>query len=83
MLLFALAERAATFADAGAETDSGVLEDGYGAKEDAGKERDEKSEEQDRCVNANLADARKSGGSDGGEDAQRGVSQTQTNGAAK
>src|SRR5712664_2927813 len=83
MLLFALAEGAAALADAGAETDSGVLEDGNGSKQDAGEEGNEKCEEENAPINANFTNARKSRGGDGRKNAQRGVSEAQSDRAAK
>src|SRR5258708_38282700 len=82
MLVPALADCAATFADTGAETRSGVFEDGNGCKKDAGEERDQECEKQDRAIDADLPDARKSRRGDRGEDAQRCVSKAQTDGAA-
>src|SRR6266550_1153042 len=66
MLLPALTEGAATLADAGAETCPGVLEDGNGSKQDAGEERNQKGEEQDRPIDADFTNAGKSRGGDGG-----------------
>src|SRR6266550_196701 len=80
MLLPALTEGAATLADAGAETCPGVLEDGNGSKQDAGEERNQKGEEQDRPIDADFTNAGKSRGGDGGEDAQCGVSKAHTDG---
>src|SRR6266704_375961 len=83
MLLLALAERATAFADAGAKAHSGVLEDGNGTKQDAGKERNQKREEQDAPIHADFTDARKPCGSDGRKNAQRGIGEAQTNSAAE
>src|SRR6266571_7938777 len=83
MLLLALAEGASALADAGAETYSGVLEDGNGAKQDAGEEGNEKREKQDWRINADFTDARKPCGSDGRKNAQRGIGEAQTNSAAE
>src|SRR6266853_6997477 len=69
--------------EAGAEAHSGVLENGNSTKEDAGEERNQKCEEQDAPINANFMNARKSRGSDGCKNAQRGVSETQSDGAAE
>ena len=81
MLLLALAEGAATFADAGAEAHSGVLEDGNGAKQDAREKGNQKCKEQDAAINADLVNARKSRGGDGCKNAQRAVSEAQSHGA--
>src|ERR1700687_1582336 len=83
MLLLALTERAATLADAGAETRPGELEDGNGSKQEAGEERNQKREEQDRPIDADFTNARKSCGGDAREDAQRTVSETQSDSAAE
>src|SRR5882762_9394207 len=83
MLLFALAEGAAALADAGAETDSGVLEDGNGSKHDAGEEGNEKCEEENAPINADFTNARKSRGGDGRKNAQRGVGEAQPDRTAK
>src|ERR1700704_5754917 len=83
MLLLALAERASALANAGAETHSGVLEDGDGTKKNTGEEGNQKREEQNAPVNANFTNARKPRGSDRGEDAQRTVGEAQADGAAE
>src|SRR6266852_4371056 len=83
MLLLALAESAAALADAGAEAHSGVLKNRNGTKQDAGEQGNEKCEEQDAAVNADFTKARKSRGSDCRKNAQRGVSEAQSDGAAK
>ena len=58
VLLAALAVRAATLADAGAEANAGVLENGDGAEKDAGENGDGESEEQNGAVDANFVDTR-------------------------
>src|SRR5260370_21902668 len=83
MLLLALAERATAFADAGAKAHSGVLEDGNGAKQDAGEEGNEKREKQDWRINADFTDARKPRGSHSRKNAQRAISEAHTDGAAE
>ena len=83
VLLLALAESASALADAGAETHSGVLDDGNGTKQHAGKEGNHEREEQNRSINADFTDARKPRWSDSGKNAQSGVGETQTDGAAQ
>src|SRR5579859_1319127 len=83
MLFASLAVGAATLANAGAETNSGVLEDGDGAKENAGENGDDEGEEENGSVNADFVDARDSGRGHGDEGAQGGEGEAQANGAAK
>src|SRR5260370_42105805 len=83
MLLPALAKSAAAFADAGAEAHPGVFEDGDGSKKHASEEGNQKRKEKDTPVNADLTDARKTGRSDGREDAQCGIGEAQSDGAAE
>src|SRR5260370_36073801 len=83
MLLFALAEGAATLADAGAETHSGVFEDGNGAKKYASEDRNQEGEEQETPINADFTVARKSSGSEGRKKAKLGISMAKTDGVAR
>src|SRR5882724_11771863 len=62
MLLAALAQGAASFADAGAQTHACILEDGDGAEKHAGEERDRQSEEQYRGIDTDFMDSGEAGG---------------------
>jgi len=83
MLFAALAVGAAALPNAGAETDTGVFEDGDGAEEDAGENGDDEGEEENGAVNADFVDARDSGRGHGDEGAQGGEGEAQADGAAK
>src|SRR3984893_1334132 len=83
-VLFArLREGAAACADGGAEANAGVFENGNAGDEEAAKQSDGESEEENGAVDADLIDARKSGRGDGHEDAERGESEAEANEAAE
>src|SRR5882672_12183182 len=61
MLLAALTQGASPFADAGAQTRACIFEDGNGAEEHAGEERDPQSEERYRGIDTDFVDSGKAG----------------------
>ena len=83
VLFAASAVGAAAFADASAEADSGVLENGDRAEEHARENGDSEGEEQDGRVDADFVDARNAGRSNQDEDAQGGESESQADDAAE
>src|SRR5258707_479759 len=58
MLFAALAERASTFTDAGAQLRAGVFEDRDGTEKQTCEDGDRRGEEQDRSIDADIMNAR-------------------------
>ena len=82
MAFAALAERAATFAQAAVQARAGIFEDGDGADEQAGEERETKREEQHGKIDADFVDAGQAGGRDGDQNAQCAIGEGQAEQAA-
>src|SRR5882762_8974656 len=83
MLLAALAQGATTFADAGAQAHACIFEDGDGAEEHAGEERDPQREEQYRGIDAYFMDSGEAGGRHRYENTQCDIGQAQPDHAAE
>jgi hypothetical protein len=83
MLFAGGAVGAATLADAGAEVNAGVFEDGNATKEQADENGQEKGEEESRAVNADFVEAWNAGGSDSNEDAESGIGEAEAESTAE
>ncbi len=70
MLLAALAERASTFTDAGAQLRAGVFEDRDGTEKQTCEDGDRRGEEQDRSIDADIMNAREPIGGENDKRAQ-------------